>query len=248
MAVTFERPPDKLSEQRRYRVTEHNYETGMTMIEGFPRALSAQEMSELGASMAPVILPEELKPDWEPAGRMLDRAGAGDRPKIYQFSVRSPDGYYALKPADDQAALALAQRAADETGESWVLARTASGNLVVGSHDALQRAGEGLGAQFLLEVQPGILGDGDSVTLSQARELVGSDRAREAVADVLASMAGLPDSAIGAVADAVLQAIVGLLPAEKENPLPLPWPGWRIRPELLPEVARLAAGIERDSP
>jgi hypothetical protein len=245
MMVTFERPPDKLSEQRRYRVTWHDDETGMTMLEGFPRALSAQEMAELGASMEPVISPEELKPDWAPAGRMLDRAGAGSRPKVHQFSVRSRGGHYALKPADDQAALALAQRAADETGEPWILARTASGNLVVGSHGALQGAGEGLGAQFVLEVQPGILGDSGSVTLSQARELVGSDRAGQAVADVLAS-AGLPDSAIGTLADAVLQAIAGLLPAEKENLVP--WPGWQIRPELMPEIARLAAGIERDSP
>ena len=245
MVVTFERPPHPPSQQRRYRVTGHDAETGMTVLEGFPHALSAQEIAELGGIMTPAITLAEPNPDWAPAGRMLDQAGAGDRPKIHQFSVRSQGGHYALTRADDQAALALAQRAADETGEAWVLARTASGNLVIGSHDALQLAGKGLGARFLLEVQPGVLGDGGAVTLSQARELVGSDRASEAVAAVLAS-AGLPGSAVGSVADAVLQAIAGLLPAEQENPLS--WPGWRIRPELMPETARLAAGIERDSP
>jgi hypothetical protein len=246
MVVTFERPPDKLSQQRRYRVTWHDDETGMTVLAGFPRALSAQEIAELGGSMTEAITLAEPNPDWAPAGRMLDRAGAGDRPKIHQFHGPSQGGHYWLKPADDQAALALAQRAADETGEPWVLARTASGNLFIGSHGALHEAGEGLGARFLLEVQPGILGDSGSVTLSQARELVVSDRASDAVADVLAAMTGLPDSAVGAVADAVLQALAGLLPAARKNLLPCP--GWQIRPELMPEIAKLAAGIERDSP
>lgn len=195
----------------------------------------------------PVIPPDEVKPDWTAAGRRLDRDGAGGKPKIYQFSGLSTNGrHYALKPADDQAALALAQRAADETGEPWILARTAAGNLIAGSHGAMMQAGEGLGAQFVLETQPGVLGNGGSITLSQARDLISSDDAREAAAGVLAAIAGLADSAADAAADAVLQAIVGLLPAERKNLLP--WPGWRIRPELMPEIANLEAERQSDTP
>jgi hypothetical protein len=79
--------------------------------------------------------------------------------------------------ADEQAALALAQRAADQAGEPVLLARAGTGELVIGSPEVLQAVGEALGAQALLAVQPGLDGSGGSITLRQARELLGSDRA-----------------------------------------------------------------------
>ena len=50
--------------------------------------------------------------------------------------------------ADEQAALALAQRAADQTGEPVLLAQTGSGELIIGSRGALETAGEGLGSDL----------------------------------------------------------------------------------------------------
>jgi hypothetical protein len=147
--------------------------------------------------------------------------------------------------ADEQAALALAQRAADQAGEQVLLARAASGELVIGSPDALEAVGEGLGTQVLLAVQPGLSGSGGSITLRQARELLGGGPAREAVAAALASVPGLPAPAGNAAVEAILQAIGELLPAATEAWLT--FPGWQYREELLPEelsgmAARIQAG------
>jgi hypothetical protein len=135
--------------------------------------------------------------------------------------------------ADEHAALTLAQRAADQAGETVLLARTGTGELVIGSPEVLRAVGEALRAQVVLAVQPGLDGSGGSVTLRQARELLGSDRAREAVAAALASVPGPPALAGNTAAEAVLQAVAGLLPPEEKPRLTTP--GWQYREELLPE-------------
>jgi hypothetical protein len=233
--VIFDRPPleggqQSVFQHRVFQVASHDAQTGMTTFARLPRALSAHEMTELGARKLEVVSPSELEPDWAGAGRRLAREGAGRRPKIHQFAGLG--GYWRMVLADEQAALALAQRAADQTGEPVLLARTGSGELVIGSRDALETAGEALGAQTLLVVQPGLSGSGGSITLRQARGLLGSDRAREAVAGALASMPGLPASAGRAAGEAVLQAIAELLPPEKGAWTTIP--GWQYREELSP--------------
>ena len=142
--------------------------------------------------------------------------------------------------ADEQAALALAQRAADQTGEPVLLARTGTGELIIGSHGALETVGEGLGTQALLVVRPGPLG-GSGITLRQVRELLGSDRARETVVGVLASVSASLASEGSSAAEAVLQAIAELLPSEKGSWTTIP--GWQYREELMPEATELAVRI-----
>jgi hypothetical protein len=233
--VIFDRPPleggqHSVLQHRVFQVASHDALTGMTTFSGLPRALPAQEMTELGARKLPVVSPSELVPDWAGAGRWLTREGAGRRPKIHQFA--GLDGYWRMVLADEQAALALAQRAADQTGEPVLLAQTGSGELIIGSRGALETVGDGLGTQIMLVVQPGLSGSGGSVTLRQARELLRSDRAREAVAAALASVPELPASVGSAAAAAVLQAIAELLPPEKEAWTTIP--GWQYREELSP--------------
>jgi hypothetical protein len=245
--VIFDRPPPGGGQHRVpvFQVASHDAQTGMTTFARLPRALSAHEMTGLGARKLHVVSPGELEPDWTGAGRRLAREGAGRRPKIYQFA--GPDSLLRMARADEQAALALAQRAADQTGEPVLLAQTGSGELIVGSRGALEAAGEGLGTQTLLAVQPGLSGSGGSITLRQARELLGSDRAREAVAAALASAPELPAPAGSAAAEAVLQAIAELLPPETGSwPASPGWPGWQYRKELMPGAAETAARIPAD--
>jgi len=246
--VIFDRPPPGGGQRRVpvFQVASHDAQAGMTTFARLPRALSAREMTELGARKVPVVPPGELEPDWAGAGRRLAREGAGRRPKIHQLA--GPSNLLRMARADEQAALALAQRAADQTGEPVLLAQTGSGELIIGSRDALEAAGEGLGTQTLLAVQPGLSGSGGSITLRQARDLLGSDRAREAVTAALASVPELPASAGSAAAEAVLQAIAELLPPEKGiwPPVPRSWPGWQYREELMPELAEMVARIQAD--
>jgi hypothetical protein len=204
----------------------------MTTFAALPRALSAREMAELGARRVRVVPPGDVEPDWAGAARRLARKGAGRRPKTHQLAGTDPGGYLRMLPADEQAALALAQRAADQTGEPVLLAQTGSGELVIGSRGALEAAGEGLGTEILLAVQPGPPGSGGGVTLRQMRELLDSGRAREAVAAALASVPEPRCSAGATGAEAVLQAIAELLPPEKESGLTIP--GWQYLEELLP--------------
>jgi len=237
--VIFDRPPleggeHSVLQHRVFQVASHDAQTGMTTFARLPRALSAHEMTELGAKKLPVVSPSELEPDWAGAGRRLAREGAGRRPKIHQFAGLG--GYWRMVLADEQAALALAQRAADQTGEPVLLAQTGSGELIIGSRGALETVGEGLGTQILLVVQPGLSGSGGSITLQQARELLGSDRAREAVAAALASVHELPASVGSAASEAVLQAIAELLPPEKAAWTTIP--GWQYREELSPRRPR----------
>jgi len=237
--VIFDRPPleggeHSVLQHRVFQVASHDAQTGMTTFARLPRALSAHEMTELGAKKLPVVSPSELEPDWAGAGRRLAREGAGRRPKIHQFAGLG--GYWRMVLADEQAALALAQRAADQTGEPVLLAQTGSGELIIGSRGALETVGEGLGTQILLVVQPGLSGSGGSITLQQARELLGSDRAREAVAAALASVHELPASVGSAASEAVLQAIAELLPPAKAAWTTIP--GWQYREELSPRRPR----------
>lgn len=227
--VIFDRPPPEEGQRRVFQVASYNAQTGMTTFARLPRAFSAHEMTEMGARKVQVVSPSELEADWAGAGRWLAREGAGRRPKIYQLA--GLDGHQRMVPADEQAALALAQRAADQTGEPVFLARTGTGELIIGSRAALEAVSEGLGTQALLVVQPGPLSSG-SITLRQARELLGGDQAREAVVSVLASVTASPASAGSAAAEAVLQAIAELLPPEKGTWTTIP--GWQHRVELMP--------------
>jgi hypothetical protein len=114
-----------------------------------------------------------------------------------------------------------------------LLARTATGELVIGAPELIGAAGDALGARPLLAVHPGLDGSGGSVTLGQARELLDSDRAREAVAAALASVPELPASAASAATEVVLRAVASLLPAEEKPKLTTP--GWQYREELYPD-------------
>ena len=240
--VIFDRPPPEEGQPRAFQVASHDAQTGMTTFARLPRALSAHEMAELGARKVQVVPPRALEPDWAGAGRRLAGEGAGRRSKIYQLA--GLDGYLRMARADEQAALALAQRAADQAGEPVLLAQTGTGELIIGSPGALEAAGEGLGTQTLLVVQPGLLGSSSGITLRQARELLGSDRAREAAVAALASVTALPASVGRAAAEAVLQAIAELLPPEKKAWTTIP--GWQYREELMPEATELAARMRAD--
>jgi hypothetical protein len=206
--VIFDRPPPEWEQHRAFQVASHDAQTGMTTFARLPHALSAHEMAELGARNVQVVSPNELESDWAGAARWLAREGAGRRPKIYQLA--GLDGHWKMAPADEQAALALAQRAADQAGEPVVLVQTGSGELIIGSRGALEAVGDGLGTRTPLLVQPGLLG---SSTPRETRELLGSDRAHEAVAAALASVPELPASVGSAAAEAVLQAIAELADA-----------------------------------
>lgn len=103
---------------------------------------------------------------------------------------------------------------------------------MIGGTEALGEVSEGLGTQTLLEVQPGLLGDSGCMTVREAHQLVGSDRARAAVAAALARLREVPGPDDQSAADAVLQAVASLLPAEKGKPGPMA--GWQHRPELKP--------------
>lgn len=237
--VVFDRSPAEDPRHRMFRVASHDAETGMTTLRGLTRALSAQEMADLGARNAPLVSPDQIRSDWPGVARKIATDGAGSRSKIYQ--LRGPlHGHWSLKPhTDSQAALALAQRAADETGEPYVLAETRTGELVIGSLSAQGHVSEGLGTQTLLVVQPSLPGDSGSVTLRHVRELLGSIQVREGVRAALAS-AGLTGSASSIAADAVLQVIAESLPPEHEKESWLP-PGWRYRAELMPRIAEILA-------
>jgi hypothetical protein len=228
--VIFDRPPAEEGHDKVFQVAGHDAQTGMTTFGRLPHALSAQDMAELGARKVQVVSPSKLEPDWAGAGRRVAREGAGRKPRIYQLA--GLDGYLRMVRADEEAALALAQRAADQTGEPVLLAQTGSGELIVGSRDDLEAVGEGLGTQTLLVVEPGLLGGGSSITLRQARELLGSDRAREAVAAALASVTASPAAECVSAAEAVLQAVAGLLPPENGTWTTIP--GWQYREELMP--------------
>lgn len=224
--ILFGRPPlDDGRKKRLFRVVGHDAETGTT-FEGLPRALSAGELAELGARPTQVKPLGKLKPDWAAAGRRLAREGAGGRPKIHHVFAPSVGGWV-MAPADEQAALALAQRAADQTGEPVLLARAGSGELIIGTHAALEAVGGGLGTQVILVVQPGL---SDSMTMGQLRDLLSSDRVRAAVAVALASAGNSTSPAGDTTAEAALRAIAELLPPEQETGMRIP--GWQYREEL----------------
>lgn len=230
--VVFDRPPPEAVQRRVFRVASYDTQTGMTTFARLQRALSAHEMTGLGARKVRVLSPSELEPRWAGAGARLAREGAGRRPRIYQLATDAGGGLR-MVPADEQAALALAQRAADQMGEPVLLARTGTGELIIGTSSDLETVGEELGTQILLLVDSGLPGISGSITLRQARELLGGDHAREAVAVALASVAALPAQASGAATEAVLLAIAELLPPEKETLTTIP--GWQYREDLMPE-------------
>ena len=228
--VKFERPPSDEGGRSLFLVASHDAQTGVTSFAGLSRALPADEMAARGARKIAVVAPGELTPDWATAGRRMAEEGAGRKPKIHQLSPAA--GGLRMLQADAQAALALAQRAADQSGVTILLARTATGEMVIGAPEVLAAVGEALRARPLLAVHPGLDGSGGSITLRQARELLGSDRAREEVTAALACVPELPASAASIATEAVLRAIATLLPPEEEPKLTTP--GWQYREELLP--------------
>jgi|HubBroStandDraft_4_1064222.scaffolds.fasta_scaffold289835_1 hypothetical protein len=232
--VIFDRDPPGCGQHKVFQVTSHDIQAGTTTFARLPSPLSAHEMAELAPRKLDVISPSELEPDWAGAGRWLAGNGAGARTKICQLAPL--DGLVRMLPADEQAALALAQRAADQSGEPVILARTGTGELIIASRGTLQAAGEGLGAQALLVVQPGVLGGSSAV---QARELLSSDQAHEVVAGALASVSESHSSVASAAA--VLQAIAALLPAAEDQAW-ITVPGWQYRAELTPEYRNAHPG------
>jgi hypothetical protein len=237
----FDRPPIRTHGNVIFQVTRHDPVTGITTFASDPAhpvpGMSAQEMTERGARKLPRPIPaDQFTPDWARAGRSLARDGNGDKTKIYQLSRARQAGQWVMGGADDEAALALAQRAAADSGAPVVLARASSGHLVIGGTEALGEVSEGLGAQTLLEVQPGLLGDSGCMTVREAHQLLGSDRARQAAAAALAQLREVPGPDDRAAADAVLQAVASLLPAETDEPGPMA--GWQYRPELEPRAAQ----------
>lgn len=246
--VIFDRPPSEGGKRPVFQVASHDAETGMTTFARLPRALPADEMAERGARRMEVVSPGGLEPNWTDAGRRLAGEGAGRKPKIYQLASRGDD--WIMGPADEQAALALAQRAADETGEPVILARADTGELVIGSRSALEAAGEGLRTRTVLLVQPRQPGS-SGVDLRSARQILGGNRVREAVMTTLTSVLELPDSASSIAAEAAVEAIARLLPPEENTRHAIPawpgWPGWQGREELLPEGTDTATLLKYDS-
>jgi len=245
--MLFDRPPEG-GVGRAFRVAEYDAGTGLTTFAEVGRVptqigpLSAQEIAALGGRKVDVLPPGAVVPDWIGPGRKLARDGAGSRPKIHQLA-ESQFGGLRMAAVDEQAALALAQRAADQTGERWLLARSGSGELIIGTEDALAEAGEGLGAQVLLAVEPGSSG---SITARQARDLLA--RAVEEAATALASMPGGSALDASTAVEAVLAAIADLFPAPEQTWLEeqtrRSWPGWQYHPELMPEVANTLARLQ----
>jgi hypothetical protein len=240
----FERPPVETHGNVIFQVTGHDPVTGITTFGSDPAhpvpGMSAQEMTERGARKLPRPIPaDQFTPDWARAGRHLAREGGGDKTKIYQLSQSRLAGQWLMGGADDEAALALAQRAAADSGAPVVLARASSGHLVIGGTDALGEVSEGLGARTLLEVQPGLLGDSGCMTVREVQELLGSDRARETMAAALAHLRDVPGPDDRADADAVLRAVASLLPKDPtEEGRSGTMAGWQHRPELKPRAAQ----------
>jgi hypothetical protein len=179
------------------------------------------------------------------AARRLAREGAGDRSKIqHAYRPHSVAGnQHVMGHADDQAALALAQQAADDIGEPVILARVRSGELLIGNENAFEAVAEAYGAQAILVVQPASPGDGGWLTLRQARELIGGQRAREVISAALSSAAEMPDLARSAITDEVIHGLTGLLSSGQDPNLTLP-PGWRYREELMPGAAELRTFVQ----
>jgi hypothetical protein len=237
----FDQPPGSGNPKIIFQVTGYDPVTGITTFASDPAypvpGMSAQEMAERGArKLPPPISPDKFTPDWARAGRSLARDGNGDKTKIYQLSQTRLAGQWLMGGADDEAALALAQRAAADSGAPVVIARASSGHLVIGGTDALGEVSEGLGAQTLLEVQPGLLGDSRCMTVREARQLLSSERALEAAAAALAQLWEVPGWDDRAAADAVLQAVASLLPTETDKQGTMA--GWQYRPELKPRAAQ----------
>jgi len=79
--VIFDRPPleggqQSVFQHRVFQVASHDAQTSMTTFARLPRALSAHEMTELGARKLQIMSPSELEPDWAGAGT---QAGQGRR-------------------------------------------------------------------------------------------------------------------------------------------------------------------------
>jgi hypothetical protein len=240
--VVFDRPPAGDNRHRLFRVSSHDAGTGMTTFSQLPEPLSARRLGELGARKAKVLRPDEVKSDWPGAARRLAREGAGGRSKIqHVYRPRSvAANQHVIGHADDQAALALAQQAADDMGEPVILARVRSGELLIGNENAFEAVADAYGAETILMVHPASPGDGGWLTLRQARELISGQRAREVISAALSSAAQMPDLASSVITSEVIDGLTGLLSSEQDPDLTLP-PGWRYREELMPRAAEILA-------
>jgi hypothetical protein len=247
--VVFDRPPDGGGGQRSFRVASHDAGTGLTRFDGLAESLSAQQLAELGAKKAiKVEAGQQLKANWAGAARRLVAEGAGSRSKIQQVCrPHVAGGGHVMRTADDQAALALAQQAADDIGEPIILARVRSGELLIGSQPAFEAVAEAYGAQTILVVQPQSPGTSGWLTARQARERISGQQARDALSAALSSATDMSEEARSATVNEVIYRLTGLLSFDDGDPgvLPLP-PGWRYHEELMPEAAEVLARIRSE--
>jgi hypothetical protein len=249
--VRFDRPPDGSlrapdgSPLRLFQVASHDADTGLTTFTGLPDPLSAGQIAELGGSKLWRPDDPKRKVDWTHMARKLAREGAGSRTKIrHAFQpIRFVRGGHMVRDADEQAALALAQRAADDRREPVIVARLRSGELMIGNALAFEEMGEAFGAETTVVAQPGAA-EGDSrFTARQVRELLTSLPAKEAITTALTYGLDLPDPVVEARVNDITRALTGLLASEQEPNLP---PGWRYHEELMPEIAERLARIRSE--
>jgi hypothetical protein len=226
-------------------VASHDADTGLTTFTGLPDPLSAGQIAELGGSKLWRPDDPKRKVDWTHMARKLAREGAGSRTKIrHAFQpIRFVRGGHMVRDADEQAALALAQRAADDRREPVIVARLRSGELMIGNALAFEEMGEAFGAETTVVAQPGAA-EGDSrFTARQVRELLTSLPAKEAITTALTYGLDLPDPVVEARVNDITRALTGLLASEQEPNLP---PGWRYHEELMPEIAERLARIRSE--
>jgi hypothetical protein len=242
--------PGQRSKYALFRVANHDAATGMTRFADLPDPLSAAQIAEFGGRKTNPIRPWEApKRSWANAACRLARDGAGSRSKIRHafqpilYAFQPPCGHL-VRDADEQAALALAQRAADDRREPVIVARVRSGELLIGNAVAIEEMGEAFGAETIVVAQPGAT-EGDSrFTSRQVRELLTSRPAKEAITTALARLE-LSDMAVEAMVNGIIYRLTGLLASEQEPNLPLP-PGWRYHEELMPEAAEVLARIRSE--
>jgi hypothetical protein len=242
--------PEQRSRYALFRVASHDAATGMTSFADLPDPLSAGQIAEFGGRKTNPIRPWEApKPDWTNTARRLARDGAGSRSKIRHafqpilYAFQPPCGHM-VRHADEQAALALAQRAADDRREPVTVARVPSGELLIGNAVAIEEMGEAFGAETIVVAQPGAAEGDSSFTSRQVREFLRSRPAREAITTALARLE-MSDMAVEATVNGIIHRLTGLLASEQEPNLPLP-PGWRYHEELMPEAAEVLARIRSE--
>lgn len=241
--VVFDHPPVG-GRHRLLRVASYDAATGVTTFDNVAESLSTRQLAEFGAKKIQNL--SELRADWEGAARRLSAEGAGSRSKIQQvYRPHSVTGnHHVMGSADDQAALALAQQAADDIDEPVIVARVRSGELLIGTESAYEAVADAYGAQIILVVQPASLSTSGWLTPRQARERISGQEARDAISGALNFDTAMPDVVKSAIGNEIIHRLTALLSIDDADPgvIPLP-PGWRYHEELMPETAEVLARI-----